>query len=61
MNIKLTIKNAAIKQTGNLVEIISSTPKQIIDIEVVDVKANIPQERRIYIHDKDEQTKLWMC
>ncbi len=61
MNIKLTIKNAVVKQTGNSVEITSAEAKQTIDIEVTDTKTNTQQERRIYVHDKDEQTKIWMC
>lgn len=61
MNIKLNIKNAVIKQTGDTIEVISQGPKQIIDIELRETKAGSSQERRIYVHDKDDQAKIWMC
>jgi hypothetical protein len=61
MKIKLLIKNAVVRQSGDTVEIVSPGAKQTIDIDVTDTKTNTSQERRIYVHDKDEQTKIWMC
>jgi hypothetical protein len=61
MKIKLLVKNAVITQSGDTVEIVSTGVKQTIDIDVTDTKTNATQERRIYVHDKDEQTKIWMC
>lgn len=61
MKIKLTAKNAVINHVGDTIEITANGPKQVMDINVTDVKANHEEERRVYIHDKDEQTKIWMC
>jgi hypothetical protein len=60
MKVKLTAKNAVVKQFGDTVEIITPYVKQIIDIDVSETKAKGYEERRVYIHDKDEQTKIWM-
>lgn len=59
MKIKLNIKNAVIKQTGDTVEITTSF-KQIIDVEVTGTRSAKTEERRIYLQDREDKTKVWM-
>lgn len=60
MKLKLTAKNAIVKQSGDYIEIVTPAIKQIIDINVTETKTQVEEDRRIYIHDRDEQTKIWM-